>query len=76
MGEVSNCKSVLSGAPQGSLLGYLLSLIYINDLDNDITNKVRKFANDTGVFRKVNNGEHKPHLQNDLDKVVKWSKKW
>ena len=52
-GEVSNWKSVLSGVSQGSELGLILFLIYINDLDDDITSKVLKFADDTKVFRKI-----------------------
>ena len=52
-GEVSNWKSVLSGVPQGSVLGPILFLIYINGLDDDITSKVLKFADDTKVFRKI-----------------------
>ena len=73
-GEVSNWKSVLSGVPQGSVLGLLLFLIYINDLDDNITSNVLKFADGTKVFRKVNTD--KQHLQNDLDRLVKWSEKW
>ena len=53
-GKVSNWKSVLSGVPQGLLLGPLLFLIYINDLDENITSNVLKFADGTKVFRKVN----------------------
>ena len=50
--EVSNWKSVLRGILQGSVLGHILFLIYINDLDDDIiTSKVLKFADDTKVFR-------------------------
>ena len=75
-GEVSNWKSVLSGVPQGSVLGPILLLIYINDLDDRITSNILKFADDTKLFRKVNTDGDKQHLQNDLDKLVKWSEKW
>ena len=68
---VSNWTSVLSGIPQGSVLGPLLFLIYINDLDDNITGNVLKFADDTKVFRKVNTDGDKQHLQNDRDKLVK-----
>ena len=75
-GDVSNWKSVLSGVSQGSVLGPILFLIYINDLDDSITSNVLKFADDTKLFRKVNTDGDKQHLQNDLDRLVKWSKKW
>ena len=74
--EVSNWKSVLSGVPQGSVLGPLLFLIYVNDLDDNITSNVLKFADDTKVSRKINTDGDKQHLQNGLDKLVKWSEKW
>ena len=61
---------------QRSVLGPLLFLIYINDLDYNITSNVLKFADDTNVFRKVNTDGDKQHLQNDLGKLVKWSEKW
>ena len=75
-GEVSNWKSVLSGVTQGSVLGPILFLIYINDLDGSITSNVLKFADDTKLFRKVNTDGDKKHLQNDVDRSVKWSEKW
>ena len=74
-GEVSNWKSVLSGVPQGSVLGPLLFLIYINDLDDNITSNVLKFADDTKVFRKVNTDGDKQYLQNNLNRLLKWSEK-
>ena len=75
-GEVSNWKSVLSGVPQGSVLGPILFLIYINDLDDDITSKVLKFADDTKVFRKIESDADRQQLQDDLNKLNEWSEKW
>ena len=54
-GDISNWKSVLSGIPQRSVLGPIPFLMYINDLEDDISSKVLKFADDTKVFRKVTN---------------------
>ena len=66
----------MSAVPKGSVLGPLLFLIYINDLDDNITSNVLKFADDTKVFRKKGNTDgDKQHLQNDLDKLVKCSEK-
>ena len=75
-GEVSNWKAVLSGVPQGSVLGPILFLIYINDLDDDITSKVLKFADDTKVFRKIKSDADRQHLQDYLNKLIEWSEKW
>ena len=61
-GEVSNWKLVFSGVPQGSVLGSLLFLIYINDFDDNITSNVMKFADDKNVFGRVNNDGDKQHL--------------
>ena len=74
-GEVSNWKSVLSRVPQGSVLGPILFLIYINDLDDDITSKVLKFADDTKVFRKIKSDADRQQLQDDLNKLIEWSEK-
>ena len=63
----------MSGVPQGSVLGPILFLIYINDLEDDISSKVLKFADDIKVFRKVTNDTDKQSLQDDLEKLVKWS---
>ena len=58
--------------PQGSVLGHILFLIYINNLEDNVSSKVLKFADDTKVFRKVTNDTDKHSLQDDLDKLVNW----
>ena len=63
----------MSGVPQGSVLGTILFLTYINDLEDDISSKVLKFADDTKVFGMVTNDTDKQSLQDNLDKLVKWS---
>ena len=59
-------------------LKLILFLIYtyINDLDDNITSNVLKFADGKTVFRKVNTGGDQQHIQNDLHRLVKWSEKW
>ncbi len=52
-GEVSSWKSVLSGVPRGSVLGPILFLVYINDLEEGVTCQLLKFADDTKVFTKT-----------------------
>ena len=73
---VSSWKSVLSGVPQGSVLGPILFLVYINDLEEGVTGNILKFADDTKLFTKTKEIGDKQNLQDDIDKLVKWSEKW
>ena len=74
-GEVSSWKPVLSGVPQGSVLGPILFLVYINDLEEGVIGKILKFADDTKLFRKAKEIGDTKKLQDDVDKLVKWSEK-
>ena len=52
-----------------------LVLIYINDLEEGVTSKILKFADDTKLFRKIKGNGDKQQLQDDIDKLIKWSEK-
>ena len=64
------------GTTRISIRTFIILNININDLNNNITSNILKFADDTKVLRKVNTDGDKQHLQNDLDRLVKWSEKW
>ena len=64
------------GTTRISIRTFIILNIYINDSDNNITSNVLKFADDSKVFRKVNTDDDKQHLQNNLDRLVKWFEKW
>ena len=62
--------------PQGYVLGPILFLVYINDLEEGVTGKILKFADDTKLFRKTKEIGDKKNVQDDIDKLVKCSEKW
>ena len=68
--------SVLTGVPQGSVPGPILFFVYINDLEEGVTGKILKFADDTKLFTKTKEIGDKQKLQDDIDKLVKWSDNW
>ena len=75
-GKLSAWADILSGIPQGSVLGPILFVIYINDLPDVVRSTTKIFADDTKLFRAIQTTEDHDILQQDLDNLVNWSHKW
>ena len=76
-GAESKWNEIRAGVPQGSILGPLLFLLFINDIVKDIGCNIRLFADDTSLFLIVENPDIAAELLNlDLDKIIAWAKKW
>jgi len=75
-GTFSELMEVLSGVPQGSVLGPLLFLLYVNELPECIKCDMKMFADDTKLWCKITKDEDSCILQDDLDKLKTWSNTW
>jgi hypothetical protein len=75
-GQYSDEVDVLSGVPQGSVLGPSLFLYYINDLPANLNSNIRLFADDTIAYLTVTNSMDAESLQKDLEKMTEWSNRW
>jgi hypothetical protein len=77
---VKGCKSssilVKSGVPQGSQLGPLCFILFINDIFNEFKCKSLGFADDLKLFKVIQNVKDCEYLQEDLNRLFKWSEKW
>lgn len=75
-GESSKTYPVISGIPQGSVLGPILFVVYINDLPEIPDSKSPLFADDTKLYREIKSYRDVEIMQNDLNNLQKWSDKW
>ena len=75
-GTFSQLQAVLSGVPQGSVLGPLLFLLFINELPTWIINEMRMFADDTKLWCRIKKKSDGVTLQQDIDYLSKWSNIW
>ena len=75
-GAESELAHVVSGIPQGSVLGPILFIIYINDLLESITTNGLLYADDTKIFHHIASRDDALALQSDIDSLVEWSNKW
>ena len=74
-GKQSPLVPVMSGVPQGSVLGPCLFLSYINDLPDSLKSRARLFAEDTIVYLTINSPSD-PEMQTDLHKLEEWESNW
>ena len=76
-GQCSSWAFIKSGVPQGSVLGPLLFLIYINDLEANLICQVKFFADDTSIFSVVEDPvTTASYLNNDLKLITQWAHQW
>ena len=72
----SEWSPVKSGVPQGSILGPIMFLIYVNDIPNIIRSTAKLLADDTKIYRQINNAEDSIGLQSDLITLDLWADRW
>ncbi len=70
-GTFSEPIAVKSGVPQGTVLGPLLFLVYINDMPDTVKSKIALFADDAYLHKSIKSEDDIAALQNDIDQLVK-----
>ena len=75
-GKTSSWADILSGIPQGSVLGPILFVLFINDLPDLVTSIVKIFTDDKKLFQAIRSTSDSAQLQQDLDNLVECSQIW
>ena len=74
-GATSDPVNVKSGVPQGTVLGPLMVLVFINDIAERTQSQVRLFANDCLIYRPINDSNDSYIFQHDLDLLCQWARR-
>jgi len=75
-GSFSDFVPVHSGVPQGTVLGLLMFLLYINDISEHLNSPLQLFADDCLLYRTITTDEDTTQVQCDLDQLQEWATKW
>jgi len=75
-GQTSTPGKVKSGVPQGTVLGPIMLLLFINDIGQNITSKIQLFADYFILYRVIESPCDKQALQEDLAKILNWANVW
>ena len=75
-GYNSEKSAIVSGVPQGTVLGPIIFLVHINDIADNVTSEIRLFADDCDCHREINNSNDCAELQKDIDTLGKWAESW
>jgi len=75
-GQLSHVAPVISGVPQGYVLGPLLFIMFINDLSSVVSSSIFMFADDAKIFKVIRSHDDYMTLQNDLNALYTWPTTW
>ena len=75
-GQKSDWNTVISGIPQGSILGPILFIIFVNDFSDVVGCTCKLFADDCKLYNEISSRAEQQQLQEDIDRLCQWSKDW
>ena len=75
-GVKSDWGSVTSGVPQGSVLGPILFILFVNSISEEVDGDILLFADDTKLYKIIDTDEDQLAMQEDINKLHRWSQAW